>query len=291
MNVVPPGAADLARYRLKVPAGLAGKTLPVRATLRFRKFKPDYTRFSFAGKEPPVLPITDIASGTARFPVLPAGARLPAQAPAADGPAPDWTRWNDQGIACLRQRDTRGAAEAFAEVDRLAPTLPDGPRNLARVKIGEGLYEEALSLLERAEARAPGDARTAYWFGAALSKVGKYDPALEAFERVLRDFPQDRNALSEIAGIFFQVGKVEESLQWWLKVLEVDPEDANAHYHRHLCYTRLGRDADAAEAMKSFDRYRTDWDAAQRTNLHLREHPDLNHEGQMVHVHELPPAR
>ena len=289
VNVVPPGAADLARYRLEVPAGLAGRALAVRATLRFRKFKPDYTRFSFAGRVPPVLPVTDIATAEARFPVLPAGAPLPTQARPAT--APDWTRWNDQGIAMMRQRDTRGAAEAFAEVDRLAPALPDGPRNLARVRITEGRYADALDVLEGAEARAPGDARTAYWFGVAHARLGHYDPALEAFERVLRDFPQDRNTLGEIAGVFFQTGNVEESLKWWLRVLEVDPEDANAHYHRHLCYTRLGRDADAAEAEKSFLRYKVDESAAQRTNLHLREQEEVNREAQSVHVHHLQSAQ
>lgn len=280
VNVVPPGAADLARYRVAVPAGRGGNGMAVRAVLRFRKFKPDYTAFSFAGKTPPVLPITDIASCQARI-----GTRTEGAAP------PDWTLWNDLGIACMRQRDTRGAEEAFAEVDRLMPGLADGPRNLARVRITEGRYLEALDYLEKAEARAPGDARTAYWFGVAHSRLGHYDPALEAFERTLRDFPQDRNTLGEIAGIFFQTGKVEESLGWWLRVLEIDPEDANAHYHRHLCYVRMGRDADAAEAEKSFLRYKVDESAAKRTNDYLRGNEGVNHEAQAVHVHELLPPR
>ncbi len=280
VNVVPPGAADVARYRLEAPPGAEG-ALRVRATLRFRKFKADYTRFSFEGREVPVLPVTDIASAEA---VLGPGA------PAA--PPPDlWTRWNDLGIAAWRQNDTRLAALAFAEVDRLKPDLPDGPRNLARVAIAEGRFEDALELLKRAEARAPGDPRTAYFFGTALSRLGRYDPALEAFERTLADFPQDRNSLQEIAEILFRTGDFGKSLEWWLRVLEIDPEDANAHYHRQQCYQRLGREADAAEAEKSFLRYKTDEDAAEKTNAYLRAHPEVNHEVQRVHVHELHPAR
>ncbi|NUN53359.1 MAG: tetratricopeptide repeat protein, partial [Planctomycetaceae bacterium] len=202
-----------------------------------------------------------------------------------------WTRWNDLGIAAWRQNDTRLAALAFAEVDRLKPDLPDGPRNLARVAIAEGRFEDALELLKKAEARAPGDPRTAFFFGTALSRLGRYDPALEAFERTLADFPQDRNSLQEIAEILFRTGDFAKSLEWWLRVLEIDPEDANAHYHRQQCYQRLGREADAAEAEKSFLRYKIDEDAAEKTNAYLRAHPEVNHEVQRVHVHELHPAR
>jgi tetratricopeptide (TPR) repeat protein len=286
-NVVPPGTADLGRYRFRIPEKTFGESLRLRATLRFRKFRPDYTAFSFEGREPPALPVTDIASAVGD---IDCGADFNANG-GFSYPDPHWTRWNDLGIAALRQGDTRLASLAFAEVDRLATTLPDGPRNLARVKVSEGLFDEALPHLEEAEERAPGDARTAYWFGAALSRLGRYDPALEAFERVLRDFPEDRNTLREIGEVFYRTGNFEESLRWWLRVLEIDPEDADAHHHRQKCYQGLGREADAAEAEKAFLRYKVDEDAPQRTNAFLRAHPDVNREAQKVHVHELHPAR
>ena len=301
VNVVPPGAADVARYRIKVPEDAAG-SLFIRATLRFRKFKADYTAFSFKGREVPVLPVTDIASAEASSSLYYYHGDIGPTGPVkgtgkvkgtgvSASPPPDWTRWNDLGIAAWRQNDTRLAALAFAEVDKFQPDLPDGHRNLARVAIAEGRYEDSLVLLEAAEKRAPGDARTAYWFGTALSKFGKYDPALEAFERVLRDFPEDRNSLREIAEIFFRTGNPEESLKWWLKVLAIDPEDFNAHEHRAKCYQQMGMEAEAAEAAKSFLRYKGDEDAPQKTNAYLRANPDVNHEVQPVHVHELHPAR
>lgn len=290
VNVIPPGAADLARFRLVLPPGLEGREVRVRATLRFRKFKADYTAFSFPGQEPPVLPVTDIASSEVRLRVPGPGEGAPA-APAAAAALPDWTRWNDLGIASLRQMDTRGADEAFSEVGRLRPDLPDGPRNLARVRILEGRHREALTLLETAYGRRPGDGRVAFWFGRAHSRLGNYDAAMEAFGRTLEEFPADRTTLAEVATIHFQRRAFEESLAAWLRVLEVDPEDANAHYHRHLCYMNLGRTEEAEEARLSYERYKIDEDAPRRTNAFLRENPDVNREAQRVHVHELHPVR
>ncbi len=285
VNVVPPGNCDIGRYRLKVPAGLAGKEISVRAALMFRKFKKDYTEFSFKGREVPVLPVTEIAASTVKLPVGGGGGSPPAAAER------DWTRWNDHGIALLRGRDAKGAEAAFAEVDRLWPSLPDGPRNLARAKIAQGRYAAALELLGKAEDRAPDDPRNAYWFGRALLRTGKFDLALQALERSLKDFPEDRNTIEEIANLEFQRGNLEASLGWWIRLLGIDPENANAHYHRHLCYVRLGRDGDAEEARKSYERYKIDENAPQVTNGYLRGHPDVNREAQPVHVHELEPAR
>ena len=220
-----------------------------------------------------------------------AGETVPAPAEPAKAEGIDWTRWNDLGIAMFRQNDTRGAEEAFADVDRLRPDLPDGPRNLARVRMAQGDYYGARDLLVEAEKRAPGDPRLAFWFGRVHLRTGEHALAAEAFERSLRSFPGDRNALADLAQVHFETGEVEKSLEAWLRVLEIDPENANAHYHRSLCYERMGREADAAEARKSFDRYKTDELAPERTNAYLRGHPPVNREAQPIHVHDLEPAR
>jgi tetratricopeptide (TPR) repeat protein len=301
-NAVPPGNADLGRFRLAVPAGLAGRELTVRAALMFRKFHRDYTEFSFRDRpaSTPTLPVTEIASSTVKLPVLAAGAAVPgpaAPAPGAPGKAdgPDWTRWNDHGIALLRGKDAAGAEASFAEVDRMRPDLPDGPRNLARAKIAQGKYDAALPLLVKAEDRAPDDPRNAFWFGRTHLRLGNYDLARLALERSLQDFPEDRNALADLALIHYQdgakEGELEKSIDAWLRVLRIDPENADAHYHRMLCYKRLGREADSLEAQAAYERYKTDEEAPQRTNEFLRTHPDVNREAQPIHVHDLQPAR
>jgi tetratricopeptide (TPR) repeat protein len=291
-NVIPPGNADVARYALEVPAGLAGKEITVRASLLFRKFKRDYTLFAFKdnAERTPTLPVTEIATATVKLPVLAAGAEAAAGA-IEKKEGLDWTRWNDHGIALLRGRDPKSAEESFAEVDRLRPDLPDGPRNLARAKIAQGKYKDALDFLAKAEDRAPDDPRTAFWFGRAHLRLGNYDLARLALDRSLKDFPDDRNTHTDLGLLHYQNGDLKASLAAFLRVLEIDPESADAHYHRSLVYKRLGMEAESQQAAESYRRYKLDDAAPQRTNEFLRTHPDVNREAQSVHVHELRPPK
>ena len=94
VNVIPPGTADVARYRVIAPPGAA----TVRARLLWRKFNHSYTEFTFSGQEVPELPITEIASATAQLPDVDRKSWK------------DWTRHNDLGIGLLRQGDTGGTA-------------------------------------------------------------------------------------------------------------------------------------------------------------------------------------
>ncbi|MHC4822316.1 MAG: tetratricopeptide repeat protein, partial [Planctomycetota bacterium] len=259
VNVIPPGTADVARYRIRMPED----AVTVRARLLWRKFNRGYTEFTFAGGDVPELPITEIASAEVR---LPHGYGPEARDEAWE----DWTRHNDLGIGLLRQGDSKHAEASFAEVDRLAPDRPDGPLNLARVNIAEANYPAAVKHLRR---------------------LGNYDEALEAFARTLKDFPSDRNTHSEVGLAYFTMGEMEKSLESWLRVLEIDPEDRNAHFHRMKIYKNLGRDADAEEAKKAFERYRIDENAPAITNDFLRRHPDVNREAQKIHVHELVPPK
>ncbi len=299
-NAIPPGAADVARYRMTVPRGLAGKPVTVRARLMWRKFHRDYTEFAFAGHEVPDLPVTEIAADSVALPVVPGGTGVAPPALPAAVPPGGWVRWNDHGIALLRQQDSVAAMEAFEAVGAIEPKSPDGPRNMARVAVGEGAFEKrgegpnpgALEYLREAEARAPGDPRVAYWFGIAHARLGNYDLAIEAFDRVLRDFPGDRNARREKAQALFRLHRPEDSLREWIEVLRIDPEDADAHYYRVLLYRELGRAGALEDATKAYERYKIDEDAPMRTNEYRRAHPEVNREAQRIHVHELlPPSR
>src|SRR5262249_20560098 len=137
MKVIGPGTADVVRYRITVPKEWSGRTLAAGATLKWRKFRQNYTAYTwnplFPGKPLPVLPITDVAAGAARFPVVASAAQpldpLPARA------SEQWVRFNDWGIGLLIQGDTRFADVAFKHVAELQPDRVDGWRNLARTAL------------------------------------------------------------------------------------------------------------------------------------------------------------
>lgn len=291
-KVIGPGTADVARYRLKVPEELAGRRLGVRAVLKWRKFTRHYTEFSYAatmpGRPVPDLPITDIASGEANFPVV-AGALPPlAEIPAgkfAEGTA--WQRWNDWGIGCFLQKDTTGATRAFGVLRERFPDRVDGPRNLARVKLDDGDVAGAVSLLQEAESRDRGNAQTAYWFGVARERAGQLDDATAALELARKSFPGDRTIHRSLGQIHYKLERWDEALADFLEVLRIDPEDRIAHEYRALIYRVKGDEKAAAEADKAFKKYTIDESAQEWTDEFRRSRPDVNLESQLVHAHEL----
>jgi Flp pilus assembly protein TadD len=291
-KVIGPGTADLVRYRVTVPQDVAGKFLWVKAVLKWRKFMQHYTEFAWTntmqGRPLPELPITDIASGAANFPVtsgdLPPVDPIPAEK-VAEGT--NWMRWNDWGIGGLVQRDTALATQAFGVLRDKLPNRVDGWRNLARTKLVDGDIAGAIELLKQAEDRDKGNPQTAFFFGVAREKTGQLDDAITAFEAARAGFPEDRAIHTELGQIRYRQFKYDEALKDFLKVLAIDPEDRTAHWHRFLIYKALGDDDAAAHAEKAFKKYTIDESAQEWTNEFRRKRPDVNLESQPVHVHEL----
>jgi hypothetical protein len=260
-NQIPPGAADVVHYRLEVPPDASG-TLTVDARLQYRKFDTNYMRL-VTGDDDYYndLPITTLATDRVTFPVA-GNAQVP---PNNDSPIELWQRWNDYGIALLRKGQfgqLRQAAEAFAEVERLG--RPDGPLNLARVYIKEGLVQtDAPEALRRAaEFTPPANQWSLLWFGAKVAVAnGDYDLAIAKLEDIVRggfaqaegrgfDFSKDYNVLNELAGALYQRGLqsraderqalMERARDRFLEALRYDPENLVAHYGLRQVYRVLG---------------------------------------------------
>jgi tetratricopeptide (TPR) repeat protein len=290
-KVIGPGTADVVRYRIKVPESWGGRTLAATATLKWRKFRQNYVEFTwrtlFPDKPLPVLPITDLGSSTARFPVVagspPEVAELPKTA------AEQWIRFNDWGIGFLIQGDTVGASKAFKLVSELQPGKVDGWRNLARTALdaADGDPSEAIEFLKQASDRDPGNAQTAYFFGLAREKTGQFDDAILAFEQARKEFPNDRTIHLRLGQLRYRLGRYDDALRDFLRVLAIDPEALAAHKGRFDCYQALGDHAAAAEAKRAFLKYSIDESAQKWTNEFRRRRPDVNIESNATHVHGL----
>ena len=70
-RVILPGASDLAEFSFPLPRGVAGP-LHCQVRLLYRKFNPQSLAAIFPNTTPPPVPITEISSFTADFPVKPA---------------------------------------------------------------------------------------------------------------------------------------------------------------------------------------------------------------------------
>jgi len=325
VRLIPPGAADVAHYRVRIPADAVGP-ITLTAKLNYRKFAHVYTQFAYAGQpkpgqehlitksansaewsydrknvpanvsgnikgEIPNLPIVTIAS---------AEAKLPLGASSGTAGTPQWRqvaekkdreRWNDYGIGLLLQGDLKGAEFAFKKATEAEPGYADGWLNVARALIREGEVEAARPYVEKAISITPGLPR-GYFFKAMIQKAqGDYDGALASLRTVEAKFPRDRVVLNQMARILFLKRQYKEALAVLDRVCGVDPEDVQMHYTAMLCWRALGNTERAAREQKLFQRFKADESSQAITAKRRLLSPEDNNERQPIHEHESVPLQ
>ena len=320
VRLIPPGAADVAHFRMKIPENSRG---PIRllAKLNYRKFSHYYTQFAYAGQPDPTdtagfskghddrrftFSPADIPENVAgqikdRIPNLPIVVLARAEAKLEISPGKtnwgpavqpeDAQRWNDYGIGLLLQGDLRGAEYAFQRVTEADPEFADGWLNVARALVQEGQTDAAKPFVERALAIDDSLARVHFFHAKILRAEGDYDGALAALRRAESQYPRDRVVLNEIANILFLKRQYEEAIAVLDRVARIDPEDLQMHYRRMLCYRGLGDTEGAAREEKLFRRFKADESAQTVTARIRRLSPEDNNERQSIHEHvsvELP---
>jgi Cytochrome c554 and c-prime len=306
---IPPGAAQVVHYAFDVPRDLAGP-VTIEARLLYRKF--DLTMMQFV-KGPAYrmdLPVTTIATATARVPDTRRTSGGPAQ--------PAWERWNDYGIGLLLEGNTgsdkgelRQAEAAFAEVEKLG--RPEGPLNLARVLHKEGRLDEAAQALRRAAAAGAAPWTVAWLNGLVNKENGHLDDAVANFRAALGatspdltargfDFSRDYEVLNELGQALFERAKQErgearaarrrallgEAVAAFERTLAIDSENVTAHYALSLIHTDLGDATRAATHREAHRRYTADEQARNRVIAeHRAANPPANHAAQSVVIYDL----
>jgi tetratricopeptide (TPR) repeat protein len=317
-HLIPPGAADTAHFRLRVPKDAHGK-IHLEAKLNYRKFAWFNTQFAFAGeflqtadhevnqdyddrrmvstgdtsnvsgqvKSIPDLPIVVLASAKADLEILPQGAPEPRVQENLN--KKDWQRWNDYGIGLFLQGDLKGAEAAFTKVTEIDPTNPDGWVNIGRARVQEGNIAGAREVLEKALKLSPSLARAHYFYARALRQGGDYDGAISHLRTVLLQYPQDRVVHDDLGRVLFLQQKYKDAIEEFQRTLAIDPEDLEANYNLMLCYTGLEKPAQAAEFEKRYLRFKADESSQTLTGPYRAKHPEDNLERQLIHEHESVP--
>ena len=301
---IPPGAASVAHYRLRVPDDLDAP-LTVTARLHYRKFDTLYVRLfqgeEFAGN---TLPVVTIANDKVEFPIA-------ATAEQAAPDAPAWQRWNDYGIGLLAKPD-RGALKqaeaAFRQVAALGRA--EGDLNRARVLIREGRLDEAAAALRQAAANGAYPWSVA-WFGGLVDlQNGEFDSAITAFTSLVEtrfgearqrgfDFSKDYRLMNTLARTLFERAKVSappgEQADWlraagarYREALALDPENVTAHYGLAQVSARLGDEEAEGRHRRLHQKYRPDDNAQDRAIAAARRRdPAANHAAEAVVVYDL----
>ena len=315
VNLVPPGATDIAHYRVSIPRDVEG---PIRfiANLKYRKFTDYYTRFAYAGvseqtdepgvvtphydnrqvtfdgdlstvsgpmKSIPDVPVVTMASDTIVVSVDPVAGPLSRSMIVADQSL--WGRWTDYGIGLLREGDLRGAERAFTRARDADPTKPDSWVNLARVYVADDQLEQAAAVVDSAQVRNPAFHKAHFFEGVVLKQLGRYDDAVSSFDAVLQNFPRDRVVLNQRARTLFLMEQLEPAVRGFESVLRIDSEDLMAHYNLMLAYRALG-DADrAATHEQRYRRYKDNEQSVALSRAYRAENPHDNNEAQAIHEH------
>ncbi len=315
VRLVPPGAADTVRFRLRIPPD-AGDRIRLEARVNYRKFSWYYTHFAYGGVPDPAprgagfsahyddrnflfsgdlsrvsgklrsipdVPVVTMARATAELEVAPTGA--PAQEWKPIARKEDRERWNDYGIGLLLQGDLKAAVSAFRRVTEADPGYADGWLNVARAHIQEGNTPEAKPWLERALALAPDLPRTNFFLALVRKADGDYDGALAALRKVQAQYPRDRVALNQMARILFLQRHYPEAVRALERVIGIDPEDVMAHYTLMLACRGMGDSARAAREEKLYLRFKADEAAQTITGDYRRLNPEDNNERQPIHEH------
>src|SRR5438876_4061388 len=321
VRLIPPGAADTAHYRLRVPEN-AGERIILDAKLNYRKFSWWNTHFAYAGardpaqpspdvaqhyddgkwlftgdtsqvsgelKEIPDLPIITIAEDTKTLRVLPHN--VPAPKPEVASVKEDFLRWQDYGIGLFLQGDLKGAEAAFEKTTEIAAQNVGGWVNIGRVRVQEGDIAEARRVLEKALALKLELARANYFYARVLKAEGKYDQAIARLRIVLAQYPRDRVVRNELGRELFLKKRYADAVKEFEEVLKVDPEDLQAHYNLMLCYNGLGDERRANEHKERYLRFKADEAAQAITGPYRQAHPEDNNERQAIHEHLSVPLR
>jgi len=316
VHLIPPGAADVAHYLVKVPPTAKGH-IHFTSRLNYRKFSWYYTHFAYAGQpkpgqaqlllahnrngldysfDPANIPANVSGRLKGEIPNLPIVTLSESQVAIPISAQPtEWNavtksgtreRWNDWGIALLLQGDLKGAEFAFRKTTEAQPSYADGWLNVARALIQEGENDAAKPFIEHALKVDPSLGRI-YYFRALIEKTeGNYDDALHSLQRVESQYPRDRVVLNQIARILFLKRQYRQAIGYLERVCDVDPEDVQMHYTAMLCYRGLGDAANANREQILFRRFKADESSQTITAKRRMVSPEDNNERQLIHDHE-----
>ena len=274
-NSIPPGSADVIHYTWTVPDNFDG-SIKINAKVNYRKFNRSITVHSL--ENPIDLPIITMTEDNI---LITTNSKVSELAEHAG------MRYNDYGIAMLRQNNLAASRLAFEKVTELIPGYADGYVNVARVFIKEGGFEKAIIQLDKALELKPEFPKAIYFKALIAKTYGKYREAITLFESVRQTNPNDRVMLKQFGQTHYFAEDWTNAHSIYNDVLRIDPEDADAHYNLMLINRKLGDIGQAKYHREKYLKYKPDEQARSISQIARLKFPHANNEAQPVHSHEL----
>jgi tetratricopeptide (TPR) repeat protein len=142
--------------------------------------------------------------------------------------------WLDLAQGKLRLRRFADAERTLSVVLERRPDDPLALGLLALAWAGQGRTEEAIRLLQRIVAAAPGRAEAEYNLGRLLATRGRPEEAEKHLVRAVAALPNLAVAWHHLGEVRAALGKTDDAIACWRRALEIDPRDTAS-------YLSLGR--------------------------------------------------
>jgi tetratricopeptide (TPR) repeat protein len=215
-------------------------------------------------------------------------------------------RWNNYGIALLRQQQYWKAADAFRKVIEIDPSYadgyinlaiasysrlvdtrvdPDGPGNMSAANSAFEKYEPALRYLDQALARNPASMRAIFYKGLIYRLENKLPEAIQSLMPVVKAYPRFRQARQELGYAYYLQKKYKPARVQFEACQEINPDDLSAHYYLASIYGQLGMKNEAEREAAAYSEHKDDPGAALLALDFRYQNPDVAHESEPYHIH------
>jgi TonB family protein len=154
-------------------------------------------------------------------------------------------RYNE--IHIERNEKTQGIT--LRAVVQANPNSVEAHVNLGAQLITEGVFPEALTILERAVSLRPNSAAVQYNLGLAQLKEKKYEEAITSNRKALELKPEWADAYNNLGLAYAGLSRWKEAVTAYREAVRLEPKYAGALYNQGIAHVRLGETATAREVV------------------------------------------
>jgi tetratricopeptide (TPR) repeat protein len=138
--------------------------------------------------------------------------------------------------------------KSFAE--RIPDNDPGAHNNLAVVYYNKGLYDDAISELEKALQIDPNFVLARNNMDLILKKSGRLEDKAKELGRIIDTEPFDEHSTLELADTYRKLNRFSQAIIFYKKILDYNPGSYEAHFGLGITLRSLGKYDDALEEIK-----------------------------------------
>ncbi len=161
-------------------------------------------------------------------------------------------------LAALQSRDNERHKRAptptqgitLREVVRANPNAAEVQINLGSQLITEGIYPEAVEVLEMAVRLVPDSAAAHFNLGLAQLRVGQYENAVASNRNALRIKPEWAEAYYDMGLAYAGLKNWDDAAKAYVEAIRIIPKYAGARFHLGIAYVRMGQKALALQQVE-----------------------------------------